>query len=62
MRFYDQPVLLLLLLLLLFIALWCKHTKGLLVTCTNSRESTLYYITYLPTYLLIYTHTYRFYK
>ena len=50
------------LLLFFIIALWCKHTKGLLVTCTNSRESTLHYITYLPTYLLIYTHTYRFYK
>ena len=36
---------------LFIIALWCKHTKGLLVTCTNSRESTLHYITYLPTYL-----------
>ena len=44
--------------IIIIIALWCKHTKGLLVTCTNSRESTLHYITYLPTYLLTYIHTY----
>ena len=28
-----------LLIIIIIIALWCKHTKGLLVTCTNSRES-----------------------
>ena len=44
--------------IIIIIALWCKHTKGLLVTCTNSRESTLHYLfTYLLTYLYTHIHT-----